>query len=102
MLNKKSSTMSLLILAHTVIKITALSAQLLTVNFMSGGQIGNVELPLWAKNNPFEFIRLHQEALESDYVSNNLHNWIDLIFGKMIENSVDLFRHRIGLNLWLE
>ncbi|XP_065885731.1 neurobeachin-like isoform X3 [Dysidea avara] len=45
-----------------------------------GEAIGNVKLPPWA-NSPEEFIRIHKEALESDYVSDNLHHWIDLVFG---------------------
>jgi len=43
--------------------------------------ISNVKLPPWAKESPHEFIRIHRLALESEYVSNNLHHWIDLIFG---------------------
>ncbi|XP_031730721.1 WD repeat- and FYVE domain-containing protein 4 isoform X5 [Anarrhichthys ocellatus] len=46
-----------------------------------GTALGDVELPLWAKGDPQEFIRIHREALESDYVSAHLHLWIDLIFG---------------------
>ncbi|XP_064419150.1 WD repeat- and FYVE domain-containing protein 4 [Latimeria chalumnae] len=46
-----------------------------------GTTMGDVVLPPWAKGDPYEFIRLHREALESDYVSANLHHWIDLIFG---------------------
>jgi len=45
------------------------------------GTVDNVKLPPWCHNDPFEFIRLNREALESDYVSDNLHHWIDLIFG---------------------
>ena len=40
----------------------------------------NVELPLWAKDT-HDFITKHREALESDYVSEHLNEWIDLIFG---------------------
>ncbi|XP_022643815.1 WD repeat and FYVE domain-containing protein 3-like isoform X2 [Varroa destructor] len=47
----------------------------------SGVQLDNVVLPAWAKGDPREFIRLHRAALESDYVSAHLHEWIDLIFG---------------------
>ena len=44
-------------------------------------KVHDVKLPPWAKGSAHEFVRLHRLALESDYVSNNLHNWIDLIFG---------------------
>lgn len=47
----------------------------------NGRRIDHVILPRWANGDPYEFIRLHAEALESDYVSRNLHHWIDLIFG---------------------
>lgn len=50
-------------------------------NFMDAFQVGDVILPPWANGSAREFIRKHREALESDYVSENLHHWIDLIFG---------------------
>ena len=43
--------------------------------------VKDVALPPWARGDPKEFIRIHREALESKYVSENLHHWIDLIFG---------------------
>jgi hypothetical protein len=43
--------------------------------------LNDVLLPPWAHDSPEEFIRIHRLALESDYVSANLHKWIDLIFG---------------------
>jgi hypothetical protein len=42
--------------------------------------IGDVILPPWAES-PEEFVRINRAALESEHVSLNLHNWIDLIFG---------------------
>lgn len=47
----------------------------------NGVKLGDVVLPPWARNSADEFIRINRLALESDYVSENLHNWIDLIFG---------------------
>ncbi|KAI8919981.1 hypothetical protein DFJ77DRAFT_223151 [Powellomyces hirtus] len=46
----------------------------------TGEVLGDVVLPPWAKTHD-EFIRIHREALESDYVSAHLHEWIDLIWG---------------------
>lgn len=46
-----------------------------------GGKIDTVVLPPWAKGDPKIFIAKHREALESDYVSQHLHAWIDLVFG---------------------
>lgn len=46
-----------------------------------GEPLGDVVLPRWAKDSPEEFIFKNREALESEYVSSNLHHWIDLIFG---------------------
>jgi Beige/BEACH domain/WD domain, G-beta repeat len=47
----------------------------------SGRTVDDVGLPPWAKGSAFEFVRIHRLALESEYVSQNLHHWIDLIFG---------------------
>ncbi|VDN02986.1 unnamed protein product [Thelazia callipaeda] len=47
----------------------------------NGIALNDVILPPWAKGDAREFVRIHRQALECDYVSANLHNWIDLIFG---------------------
>uniref|UniRef100_A0A8C7DXL8 Neurobeachin-like protein 2 n=1 Tax=Naja naja TaxID=35670 RepID=A0A8C7DXL8_NAJNA len=47
---------------------------------ISNEKVGDVVLPKWAKS-PEDFIHKHRQALESEYVSAHLHEWIDLIFG---------------------
>ena len=46
----------------------------------TGKKLGDVELPPWA-SSPKDFVTQHAKALESDYVSRHLNEWIDLIFG---------------------
>ncbi|XP_051902136.1 neurobeachin a isoform X13 [Hippocampus zosterae] len=45
-----------------------------------GLPVCDVELPVWAKK-PEDFVRINRMALESEFVSCQLHQWIDLIFG---------------------
>ncbi|ODA76470.1 hypothetical protein RJ55_07740 [Drechmeria coniospora] len=47
----------------------------------NGARVDDVALPPWAKGDPRIFIAKHREALESPYVSENLHRWVDLVFG---------------------
>ncbi|XP_072576106.1 neurobeachin isoform X13 [Vulpes vulpes] len=42
--------------------------------------VNDVGLPPWAKK-PEDFVRINRMALESEFVSCQLHQWIDLIFG---------------------
>ncbi|CAL4092304.1 unnamed protein product, partial [Meganyctiphanes norvegica] len=44
------------------------------------GMVDDVKLPPWA-SSPEEFVRINRMALESEFVSCQLHQWIDLIFG---------------------
>jgi hypothetical protein len=64
----------------------------------NGVHLDDVVLPPWAKDDPHEFIRLHRAALECDYTSAHLNEWIDLIFGYKQQgqaaiDSVNVFHH---------
>jgi hypothetical protein len=57
--------------------------------------VNNIELPRWAES-PWDFIKKHRAALESNVVSSGLNSWIDLVFGfkqkgKQAQNSYNLF-----------
>lgn len=45
-----------------------------------GSTVTNVVVPPWA-DDEVDFCRKCRQALESDYVSHHIHQWIDLIFG---------------------
>ncbi|XP_030373390.1 uncharacterized protein LOC115623261 [Scaptodrosophila lebanonensis] len=47
----------------------------------NGERVEDVLLPNWCQKDPRLFVLIHRQALESELVRNNLHHWIDLIFG---------------------
>ena len=47
----------------------------------NGKLVHHVTLPPWSGNDSRLFIFIHRQALESYQVSQNLHHWIDLVFG---------------------
>jgi hypothetical protein len=56
--------------------------------------VGNVKLPPWA-SSPVDFIQKHRAALESEYVSEHLHEWIDLIFGYKQQGAEAVAAHNV-------
>lgn len=58
-----------------------LNSQRLHLGVRTNGQVlGDVELPPWATDHK-DFVAKMRQALESDYVRQHLHHWIDLVFG---------------------
>ncbi len=47
----------------------------------NGTRVDDVELPPWAGGSAKRFVELNRAALESEFVSQSLHLWIDLVFG---------------------
>jgi hypothetical protein len=60
----------------------------------------NFEFPPWSHNSAFEFIYLQRKALESERVSQQLHHWIDLIWG--VKRKSDQCFHAFRAELYPE
>lgn len=63
--------------------------------------VDDLRLPPWC-DSPIDFIYKHRKALESEYVSKHLHEWIDLIFGckqRSIEAN-NVYQPKMYKNIW--
>ncbi|KAI8039180.1 hypothetical protein M5D96_007897 [Drosophila gunungcola] len=47
----------------------------------NGERVEDVSLPPWCQRDSRLFVLIHRQALESEQVRNQIHNWIDLIYG---------------------
>ena len=44
-------------------------------------RVNNLELPDWARENPYLFVYNLRKCLEEENSSRSIHHWFDLIFG---------------------
>ena len=61
-------------------------------------KVDDVILPGWTFGSRRHFVLLNMKALESDFVSQNLHEWINLIYGfkqrgKPAVDSLNVYYH---------
>uniref|UniRef100_A0AAQ4Q9K7 Neutral sphingomyelinase (N-SMase) activation associated factor n=1 Tax=Gasterosteus aculeatus aculeatus TaxID=481459 RepID=A0AAQ4Q9K7_GASAC len=64
----------------------------------NGSLVGDVVLPPWASDTG-DFLQKHRTALESQYVSEHLHEWIDLVFGFKQRGGEALAAHNGKINI---
>ena len=73
---------------------------------VDGVKVNDVVLPPWA-DSPYDFIYKNRKALESEYVSENLNKWIDLVWGykqsgKEAEKANNIFVPQMYPSIWTD
>lgn len=55
------------------------------------------QVPPWFNGSPEEFVSHHRSLLEGEYVSRNLHRWIDVIFGYCLKGQAAVDNKNVPL-----
>jgi hypothetical protein len=66
---------------------------------VDGEKVNDVELPPWAKS-PTDFVYMLRKALESPITSQNLHQWIDLVWGIKQRSPSNVFTEEMFDSVW--
>jgi len=65
--------------------------------------VNDVIIPIWA-HSPFDFVYKMRKVLESDDVSNNINDWIDLIWGPYNRisktNGIQYYKNELYEDIW--
>lgn len=62
-------------------------------------KVDDVVLPKWA-SSPLDFIYKNRKALESNYVSENINSWIDLMWGCRQKDGCNKFQYTMYEDAW--
>jgi len=71
----------------------------------NGERVDDVHLPPWCRSaDARRFILIHRQVLESEFVTENLPHWIDLVFGykqtgKAAVEAINVFHPAVSLFL---
>lgn len=73
----------------------------------TGELVNDIVLPPWCNGNPRQFVLIHRQALESEYVRENISSWLDLVFGvkqggEEAVKAINVFHPAVCGDSWLK
>jgi hypothetical protein len=81
--------------------ISGRTCELVPEFFCQPEALSGAQMPQWTAT-PLEFVYLHRKALECEWVSAHIHEWIDLVFGisQCSSASCNAVNPQLGSDVW--